>query len=292
MRIKQVFEYQNAAKRKQEAINNYTIKFFNLYANSRRAVSGITEPELRFIFEQYWDVGQINAIMTDRGVTYTPFAPRDWDIYNYPVHLTPVKRKNVTFIPNKEYTVGVDAVISYVNKAHKPLRTLVEYYVEKIVNIEELIDMNVTANKMPYLFATSPENREKFKRLWEKIQMGEPALFIDIDDVNAFKVLISGSNYILDKLFQAKKDRENEVLTLLGIDNVDVQKKEHLIVDEANANNSLINDNGNVIQDAMDEFFENIKNLFGVEIITERTQKQVSAEGEEMEEEDENNDIQ
>ena len=57
---------------------------------------------------------------------------------------------------------------------------------------------------------------------------------INIDDLSV--------PYVADKLLEDKKKIENELLTLFGLNNV-ADKKERLIVDEANANNDYINRN-------------------------------------------------
>lgn len=47
--------------------------------------------------------------------------------------------------------------------------------------------------------------------------------------------------FVADKIMEYKKEIWNEALTLLGINNVEISKKERLITDEASSNNELIN---------------------------------------------------
>ena len=80
------------------------------------------------------------------------------------------------------------------------------------------------------VFPILPWERENYimKRLIEAND------YIKIDDLSV--------PYVADKLLEDKKKIENELLTLFGLNNV-ADKKERLIVDEANANNDYINRN-------------------------------------------------
>ena len=109
----------------------------------------------------------------------------------------------------------------------------------------------------------------------------EDGLFVDANDVDSLKVLVTGNQYIIDKLYQQKQAYENELLTYLGIDNLGtMQKKEHLQLDEANSNNELINDFGDCFLECMKSFFERIKTYLGYEITIEAIARPVMAETE------------
>ena len=58
--------------------------------------------------------------------------------------------------------------------------------------------------------------------------------------MNNVDVLNTSSPYLLDKLQQQKRELFNELLSFLGINNNNVEKRERLIVDEVNANNEFI----------------------------------------------------
>ena len=64
-----------------------------------------------------------------------------------------------------------------------------------------------------------------------------PVIFADKNiSPNAIKVMQTESPFIADKLYQLKTNIWNEALTLLGISNINVQKKERLISDEVMRN--------------------------------------------------------
>lgn len=56
-----------------------------------------------------------------------------------------------------------------------------------------------------------------------------------------FKSIDIRAPYVIDKIQDYKRQIWNEVLTFLGINNLQDEKKERLIQDEINSNNELIN---------------------------------------------------
>ena len=60
---------------------------------------------------------------------------------------------------------------------------------------------------------------------------------------------------------------ENDILTMLGVNNVGIgEKKEHLIVDEVNANNEDIEQQSISFKSELEDAFDRIYSVFGVRI--------------------------
>lgn len=192
----------------------------------------------------------------------TPFATSQWNIYDFPTLVMPINTRAATFIESKPQIVNKDCVIGYAHTSHSPIRDLVMFYVNKIVDVERTIDTNLFVHKLPRLIICSPEDKARAEALMNKIENGEHALFLDAEDFNAIKnVLESGGSYIIDKLYQYKKALENELLTMLGIDNIGLEKAERLIVDEANSNNAVINDHSDCFLDTMKAFCKQVTEI-------------------------------
>ena len=64
----------------------------------------------------------------------------------------------------------------------------------------------------------------------------QPFIFGDRNDLNpnSIQALVTGAPYVADKLYELKQNIWNEVLTFLGVPNVQMNKKERLITDEVN----------------------------------------------------------
>ena len=70
-------------------------------------------------------------------------------------------------------------------------------------------------------------------------------------------------------MLEDRKKIENELLTLFGLNNV-IDKKERLIVDEANANNDYINRNVDLLYKNRKQACDEINKKFGVNINVKR----------------------
>ena len=66
-----------------------------------------------------------------------------------------------------------------------------------------------------------------------------------------------------------------------------MEKKEHFVVDEINANNDLINDHSDNFLSCMQDFFSKIKEVFKIDIKVEATSSPVSATKEQPKEKEE-----
>ena len=284
----------------------YRSRFFSMFMN-KFEITGLSDEQKRFFLSQMWEVGTINAYILEGSkpasiapdeevenpeglLLLTPYAPFEYNIYNMPTKLTPVRLRGASFIKGTPLEVNKDCVIGWAHTSHQPIRYIVDYYVEKITEVEKTIDTNLFVHKLPRLVTCSPEDKDRVDDLLRKIDAGENALFLNVEDYNAIKaVLESGGNYIIDKLYQYKQNLENELFTILGIDNKGSDKKERLLVDEVNANNDAINQGGDCFISELEAFCERVKNVLGYTITIKNKAMPVMATSEEdyTEEEDE-----
>ena len=316
-------------KYEQEQIEAYTSKrfyenkYFGLFLNNYHFPE-LTENQERFLLKSWWANGCVAGLILEgtkrdpslkqmlsnsssstlilsnenpNGIlALVPFATAKYNIEDAPSVVSYINKRGATFIPTGLKIVNKDCVIGWAHSSHAPIRSLVMYYIDRIVDVEQTIDMNLFVHKLPRLVVCSPEDKSRVEDLMDKIERGEKKLFLDAQDVQAIKnVLDSGSNtsYIIDKLYEYKQNLENELLTFLGINNIPVEKKERLITDEANSNNQLINSCGDCFIDTIKKFCENVSNVldFPLSVKTKSSPNMVEDEEVEKEEsEEEEND--
>lgn len=279
----------------------YENKYFGLFLNAYK-FDNLTRSQRRYLLKKLWQNGtaccfvlegtkqdpSLKSLLTNKTkdtialgndnpnglLVFTPYATTQYNIEDEPSVVQIVNIRGAQFLPTKPQVVNKDVVICWAHSSHAPIRSLVMYYIEKIVDVENTINMNLFVHKLPRLVVCSPEDKSRVEDLMEAIERGEKKLFLDANDVQAIKnVLESGSNtsYIIDKLYQYKQSLENELLTFLGINNVSIEKKERLITDEANSNNQLINDCSECFLDTLQEFCENVSNILGFPLSVEAT---------------------
>lgn len=302
----------------------YENKYFGLFMN-RRHFPQLTKNQERFLLKSFWQNGCVCAFILEgtkqdpslrqmlsnsskdtlilendnpNGILMlVPFAVAKYDITDAPSVVNYINKRGASFIPQGLKIVNKDCVIGWAHSSHAPIRDLVMYYIEKIVDVEKTIEMNLFVHKLPRLVVCSPEDKARVEDLMTKIEAGEKKLFLDANDVQAIKnVLDSGSNtsYIIDKLEQYKQNLENALSTFLGINNNPIEKAERLVTGEVNSNNQLIAECGNCFDDTIETFCEEVTQVLKfpltqeIEEIEEVEETPEDPEEQPQEEEEEN----
>ena len=288
---------QNGDETKFSAMRFYENKYFGLFLNAYK-FTNLSKNQSRYLLKSMWKRGTVAcfivegtrkeptmtqaltntspntvspAFESDGLLVFTPYAVNQWNIEDEPSVITLVNTRGATFIPTKPQIVNKDVVIGWGHTSHAPVRSLVMWYVERIADVENTIDINLFAHKLPRLVVCSPEDRERVADIMEAIDRGEKKLFLEAEDYQAIKNVLDagGSSYIIDKLYTYKQNLENELLSFLGINNVAVEKKERLITDEANSNNQLINDSSDCFLDSLKNMCDEIETVLGYNISVE-----------------------
>ena len=127
-----------------------------------------------------------------------------------------------------------DSVIIYNNMIHSNSVTMVNMFATRLAELDRIVEINAEAQKTPILVQGSETQRLTLKNLYKEYSGNAPVIFGDKNlDINALKVLKTDAPYVADKIYQLKTQIWNEALTYLGISNLNIQKKERLISDEA-----------------------------------------------------------
>ena len=287
------------------AYDYYLEKYFNLFMGAYR-FKGISEEQQHYILKKLFFDGKISAFIVEGTklgidevpstyneypngmIAFVPFAPCEYNIMDFPVRVNLVQVRGATFIPHTIQVVDKDVVLCYIQRNKRSIEAMVEFFVQKIVDVEMTIKNNLKALKTPFFVATTPENEQKMKQLWDKINNDDDVLYLSSSEIEAIKVLQTGTQFTIDKLYAYKQALENECLTYLGIDNLGImEKKEHMISDEVNSNNDLINDHSDNFLSVLQNWCKKIKDILGYEISVEATSSPVSAKAEARQEEQE-----
>lgn len=254
----------------------YKEKFFNKWMNKFK-FEGLNYQQIHYLMKKMWSEGTIaclkpsgipNNLGIDLGtdsIIFTPYAPTDvYNIYDFPTKVLAINTRGVKFIPTTELEIDKDVVIFFCQKNHKSIYSTIEAKVNQLVDLEMTIRTNTKGQKMPWLFTTTPENRMAVKELVQGLTNDDPVMFTTLEDVDKSNALINGAPYVLDKLEQLRQKLEDDIMTVLGGNNVGIaEKKEHLIVDEVNANNQEIQDSNDDFESIMNENFERVSSVLG-----------------------------
>lgn len=134
----------------------------------------------------------------------------------------------------KDLTIN-DSVIIYNNMIRTNSIDIVKNFAMRLWDIDRSIDVNARAQKHPVLVQCSAEQLLTLLNLYKEVDGNAPVVFGDknLDINNSLKSINTQSPYVCDKLYMLKTQIWNEALTYLGISNLNIQKKERLISDEA-----------------------------------------------------------
>lgn len=137
-----------------------------------------------------------------------------------------------------------EAIFILNNKNKVPTLWIAQYYAFKIANIQEAIDTNVNSQKTPFIVQANKKQELSIRNALNKVLTNEPYILVnDTFKQDNFKVFDVKAPFVADKLLEVRKDYESQFYTDLGINNININKKERLITDEADSNNEIININ-------------------------------------------------
>ena len=97
--------------------------------------------------------------------------------------------------------------------------------------------------KTPWILLVDEKQRLALENFLNQYEGNKPAILGNKNNLNPenFKAIDTRAPYVIDKIMDYKRQIWNEVLTFLGINNLQDEKKERLIESEINSNNELIN---------------------------------------------------
>lgn len=154
------------------------------------------------------------------------------------VYKIPIQRRAYAVNGYQATRDDTNSVIIYSNQLHNGMSVynrLVQY-AKDLYLIDSIIMVNVNAQKTPLMLLADEKQMLTLKNLYMKYDGNQPFIFGDRNDLNpnSIQALVTGAPYVADKLYELKQNIWNEVLTFLGVPNVQMNKKERLITDEVN----------------------------------------------------------
>ena len=268
-----------------QVAQNLKNKYYNVWM-SKFKWSGldeeIKEQEQNYIMRHFWSEGTV-ALRNIKGLNLLAMCPWNTETYNYldfPEKIVLVNKRGVskTIIPSTPQVVNKDVALLYCLPNHKSISSVVYYYIERMIQVEIVINNNLKLQNIPFVIGVTEEDKDQFDDIIEKILNNELVVFTSVNDIKKLQTLATNAPYIVDKLKTYLVSLENELLTVLGIDNSGAQAKQaQLTVDEVNASNDIINDYGLAIEDEIKAWLERANAVLGRNISIEAKIKPVDS---------------
>lgn len=153
------------------------------------------------------------------------------DVYGRPkrIHV----HSNTGYSKNLSYG---EFVIMYDNNGYYPLILDIVQYAERLALSARTTDINIGQQKTPRFWKTKNENLESVKALVNNVDSNtETVIAYDNLDLDDTTLVLEPAPYVADKIDIHQEKIWNEFLCLIGVANLQYQKKERNIKDEIQA---------------------------------------------------------
>ena len=188
----------------------------------------------------------------------------------FTVYRIPIRRSVITSNGYHRDLDNSNSVIIYNNYLHTNSVLPVENYARRLWDLDRAIDVNARAQKTPVLLECEEGDRLSLLNLYKEFDGNAPVIKGDSSlKTSDLKVLKTDAPFVADKLYQLKTEIWNEALTYLGINNVNVTKKERLITDEVRRNQGGTLASRNSRLKMRQKACEEINKMFGLNIWVE-----------------------
>jgi hypothetical protein len=219
--------------------------------------------------------GFISVLNTDKfGVIPQACGLQGYDIFYRP---TTAVITNPLLTGMKSLRIDKQCTLFKLQPDYGGIMDIVNYYADMMALCAETAGVNLLNSKLSYVFtADNKAGAESFKKMYDKIASGEPAV---VQDKNLLKQDGSpawqafeqnvGQNYIVGDILTDMKKFENMFNTDIGIPNANTDKRERLITDEVQANNTETSSKCALWLEELQKVCVKTRAMFGIEISVE-----------------------
>ena len=228
----------------QKRLMNSQLSNYKTYLMYRRQLLTLAENVFSFKnLPTYIDVSYVNMQLVNTGsiaffvddilgLLALPYVNQgNLDVYGRPTKIRVHSNTNYYKTLNQG-----EFVIMYDNNGHYPLLYDVLQYAERLALNTRTSDINISQQKTPRFWKTTAN---KLKSVQDKINNVDAfaETVIDYDNllIDDTSMVLSPAPFVADKIDQHQEKIWNEFLRLIGVSNLQYQKKERNITDEINA---------------------------------------------------------
>lgn len=219
---------------------------------------------------KFWSQGSVacRPIENTDLLAFCPWAAATYNLYDYPETVSLVNSRGVSerIIPATTQIVNRDVVLGWCQPNKKPIYSVVKPYIDRMVQVDLVINTNLQLQKMPFLIAVNETDQDKLKDVVTRILNNEVVIFASLEELQRIQTLATQTPYIIDKLQAYQQSLERELMTFLGIDNLGSTAtlgQTHINSDQTNAANDEINAYGDAIKEEIETFVNLINEVFG-----------------------------
>ena len=197
-----------------------------------------------------------------------------YDIYGYPNFVQPYSMwtgaPNFPMLKRKQFEVGFNT------RTREPGFGLCDYYAMKLANMGRIIDVNMQQQKSSAgAFVKNDTQKRSMETALQQIAEGNPYIIVSKemwknagvnDNTNGFIPFNFNIPYISDKVRVEMNSTFNEFLSLIGIENSNMDKRERVNSAETNGNIGLVEMSRHTYLAPREEFAKRCNKHWGLDI--------------------------
>lgn len=221
--------------------------------------------------------GKVAVIDTD---AYGPI-PQWCTLYGYNMYYQPTRAiiASPAFPRSYDLAIGKETELIRLCPDYGGIYDLISYYADLLASTAETMGVNILNSKLSYVFiAGDKASAESQKKLFDKVASGQPAAVVDKKLFNEdgepswlYFAQRLKENFIAPDLLQTLRQIEAEFDTVIGIPNANTDKRERLITDEVNANNTETKSRVGLWLEMINEGLQRVNTMFGLNISAKLT---------------------
>lgn len=170
------------------------------------------------------------------------------NIYGLPTEITAFSysfrdvRRVYNGLTSPDNDINSEAILVLNTWDMLPTAPSIELFCMRLAEAQRIIDINIKAQATPYVIMTDENERLSMINAFQQVDKNSAVIFgkRGVFDAASIKTLNTQAPYIADKVQGYKRDVWNEMLTYLGVDNIE-EKAERLVSAEVGGNNELVN---------------------------------------------------
>lgn len=210
--------------------------------------------------------GYIGIVDTDAGVLPLRCSFSGINVFDEPTEIIVANPVLGSF----DRKIGVNGVLLRIQYNYMGVLTMLNRYAALLAMCDSGIAVNLMNSKVTWIgMAETKAQAETMKKMYDNISMGEPAVFVKGSAIGNGESIYwnhAKENYIANEIQDTKRSLIAEFLTEIGIDNVNIDKRERLVTDEVNANDEEIRCNVQHWLENIQTGFQEANDLFGLDL--------------------------
>lgn len=218
-----------------------------------------------------WLYGFGAVINTDKyGVIFQQCTLSGYNVYYRP---SKVLVSN-PLLQTKELTINKDCSLIKCAPDYRGVYDIISYYADQMAVLMEAFGVNAYNSKFSWIFAAdNPAMAESFKKMFDQVTSGNPAVAVDkkLFNENGDPRWIQfdqnlKNNFIGKDILECMATIDNMFCTAIGLPNSNYEKRERLLVDEINANNSQTRALADVWMETIKHGMDVANDMFGLSL--------------------------